>query len=116
MRSSLDPTRSGSPARLRQAGLLLAGDIGGTKNALAVSSIGSGYLAPLAQAEFPSAKYGSLGLIVREFLAGTGLTVEQASFAVAGPVIAGASKVTNLFWNLNETDLKEELHLDSVHL
>ncbi len=116
MRSSLDATRSGSPARLRQAGLLLAGDIGGTKTALAVYSIGSGYLAPLAQAEFPSAKYGSLGGIVREFLAGIGLTVERASFAVAGPVIGGASKVTNLFWNLNETDLKEELHLDSVHL
>jgi glucokinase len=116
MRSSLDATRSGSPARLRQAGLLLAGDIGGTKTALAVYSIGSGYLAPLAQAEFPSAKYGSLGLIVREFLAGTGLTVEQASFAVAGPVIAGASKVTNLPWLLLEDELTAELQLDSVHL
>src|SRR3954469_21519768 len=116
MRSSLDATRSGSPARLRQAGLLLAGDIGGTKTALAVYSIGSGYLAPLAQAEFPSAKYGSLGLIVREFLAGTGLTVEQASFAVAGPVIAGASKVTNLPWLLLEAELRAELQLESVHL
>src|SRR3954447_3588169 len=107
MRCSLDPTRSGSPARLRQAGLLLAGGIGGTKTALAVYSIGNGYRPPLAQAEFPSAKYGSLGGIVREFLAGIGLTVERSSFAVAGPVIGGASKVTNLFWNLNETDLKE---------
>jgi glucokinase len=54
--------------------------------------------------------------MVREFLTGTGLTVERASFAVAGPVIAGSSKVTNLSWDLDETELEAELQLESVHL
>ncbi|HKP50094.1 MAG TPA: glucokinase [Gemmatimonadales bacterium] len=117
MTSSLDTSRAVSPAaRSRQPGLLLAGDIGGTKTLLAVYSPEQSPRAPLAQVELPSAKYTSLGVMVREFLLGTGLAVQRASFAVAGPVVAGSSKLTNLFWDLDETDLKEELQLDSVHL
>jgi glucokinase len=116
MPASLNDTRAAPGARARRNGLFLAGDIGGTKTALAVYSAERGPRAPLAQCEFPSAKYGSLGAMVREFLTGTGLTVEGASFAVAGPVIAGSSKVTNLSWDLDETELKAELHLESVEL
>jgi glucokinase len=116
MPASLDDTRAAPRARARQTGLLLAGDIGGTKTALAVYSAERGARAPLAECEFPSAKYSSLGTMVREFLAGTGLTVERACFAVAGPVIAGSSKVTNLSWDLDETELRAELHLESVDL
>jgi len=97
-------------------GLLLAGDIGGTKTALAVYCAERGPRAPLLQAEFPSARYASLGVMVREFLAETDLPIERASFAVAGPVIAGSSKVTNLPWLLVEPDLTAELQLRSVHL
>src|SRR5436853_4243630 len=116
MSSALDATRPGSPARTRQTGLLLAGDIGETKTALGVYSAEQGPRAPLAQLEFPSGKYDSLGTMVREFLTGTGLTVDRACFAVAGPVIAGSSKVTNLSWNLIEKELEAELHLGSVVL
>lgn len=116
MTSSLDRTRAGPRGRARRARLLLAGDIGGTKTVLGVFSAGHGPRAPLAQSEFPSAKYPSLVAMVREFLAGTGLTVERASFAVAGPVIAGSSKGTNLSWYLDETELATELELQSVHL
>jgi glucokinase len=116
MTSSLDATRPGSPARSRQAGLILAGDIGGTKTFLAVYSPEQGARAPLAQCELPSAKYPSLRTMVEEFLTGTGFTVERASFAVAGPVIAGSSRLTNLSWDLDEASLRTELRLDSVHL
>jgi glucokinase len=116
MTSSLDDTRAASPTRARQAALLLAGDIGGTKTALAVYSAERGPRAPLAKCQFPSAKYASLPAMVREFLTGTGLTVDGAWFAVAGPVIAGSSRVTNLSWDLNETELEAELNLESVTL
>jgi glucokinase len=116
----LDATRPASPSpsssRSRQSGLLLAGDIGGTKTALAVYSPDQGPRAPLAQAEFPSAKYVSLATIVREFLSGTGFTVDAASFAVAGPVLAGTSTVTNLSWKLAELELAAELGIESVRL
>jgi glucokinase len=54
--------------------------------------------------------------MVREFLAGSDLLIERATFAAAGPVIAGSSKVTNLPWLLVESDLASELQLHSVHL
>jgi glucokinase len=97
-------------------GLLLAGDIGGTKTALAVYSADQGPRAPLAHSQFPSAKYASLAVMVREFLTGTGLTVDTASFAVAGPVIGGSARVTNLSWNLDQAELGAELDLESVGL
>jgi len=81
-----------------------------------VYSAERGPRAPLLQAELPSARYASLGVMVREFLAGSDLAIERATFAVAGPVIAGSSKVTNLPWLLVEPDLTAELQLRSVHL
>ena len=116
MSSSLDTARPASPARSRQPGLLLAGDIGGTKTALGVYAAEAGPRAPLIEAEFPSAKYSSLGVIVREFLKSARLPVAHAAFAVAGPVIGGASKVTNLSWSLEIGALTQELGLESVHL
>jgi glucokinase len=116
MTSSLDTARPGSPSRPKRTGLLLAGDIGGTKTALAVYSAEGGPRMPLAQCEFPSAKYPSLAVMVREFLSGTDLTVDTASFAVAGPVIGGSALVTNLSWNLSEAELATELDLESVGL
>jgi glucokinase len=115
MTSTLD-SRPGRPAGSRPAHLVLAGDIGGTKTALGIYSADSGARVPLIAAEFPSAKYPSLSAIVREFLAAAGLQVERASFAVAGPVIGGATKVTNLPWALSEAGLAIELGLESVYL
>ncbi len=116
MASSLDDTRAPSRPRAGRTGLLLAGDVGGTKTALAVYSPEQGPRSPLASCRFPSAKYRSLSVMVREFLTGSGLTVDGASFGVAGPVISGSARVTNLSWDLSETGLAAELSLPSVHL
>jgi glucokinase len=115
MTASLDDTRPPS-ALARETGLLLAGDIGGTKTALAVYSAERGPRAPLLEAEFPSARYASIGVMVREFLAGADLPIERACFAVAGPVSDGRAKFTNLPWQLAEGELAAELQVGSVHL
>jgi glucokinase len=96
--------------------MLLAGDIGGTKTDLAVFSAEAGPRTPLAQAEFPSAKYSSLEAVVTEFLAQINLPVDRACFDVAGPVIDGRAKVTNLPWVVEEAKLAQELKLTSVRL
>jgi glucokinase len=96
--------------------MLLAGDIGGTKTELAIFSPAAGTRRPLAQARFPSSSYSSLGPIVKEFLAASNIAVRRACFGVAGPVIGGRAKVTNLPWELAESSLAEELGLESVHL
>jgi len=98
--------------------MLIAGDIGGTKTDLAIFSNEGGPHAPLAEAKFHSADYPSLQAIVKEFLARSKKPVDRACFAVAGPVIDGRVKTTNLPWVVEETSLAGELNinLQSVHL
>src|SRR5215469_1564892 len=96
--------------------MLIAGDIGGTKTDLAIYSRESGPHVPLAQAEVHSADYPSLEAIVTEFLSHTKMSVDVASFDVAGPVVDGHVKTTNLPWVMDEKSLKAELNLKSVHL
>ena len=96
--------------------MLIAGDIGGTKTDLAIYSRESGPHTPLAQTEVHSADYASLQAIVIEFLAQVNMSVDVASFDVAGPVINGHAKTTNLPWVLDEGTLANQLNLKSVHL
>jgi glucokinase len=98
--------------------MLIAGDVGGTKTALAIFSSEAGPHAPLAQAKVHSADYPSLHVIVKEFLAKAKKPVDRACFAVAGPVIGGRVKTTNLPWVIEEHSLAEEMNLNrqSVHL
>ena len=64
--------------------MLLAGDIGGTKTVLAVFSPEAGAHAPLAEATFPSGRYGRLEAIVREFLAQITFPIEQGLSGLPG--------------------------------
>jgi glucokinase len=96
--------------------LLLAGDIGGTKTDLALYTEDGGPRAPVTLAEFPSHDYDSLEAVVREFLKSTGASVNYASFDVAGPVIDGAAKTTNLPWQVESAKLERELGLEAVYL
>src|SRR4030095_15521499 len=96
--------------------MLIAGDIGGTKTDLAIYSSESGPHAPLAETEVHSADYPSLQAMVEEFLAQVNMPVDVASFDVAGPVIDGHVKTTNLPWVMDEDTLAKDLKLKSVHL
>jgi glucokinase len=96
--------------------MLIAGDIGGTKTDLAIYSSESGPHTPLAQTEVRSADYPSLEAMVKEFLGRVKMSVDVASFDVAGPVINGRVKTTNLPWVLDESTLAEDLNLKAAHL
>jgi len=54
-----------------------------------------------------SADYASLQAMVSEFLAQVKMSVDVASFDVAGPVINGRVKTTNLPWVMDETFARE---------
>ena len=96
--------------------MLLAGDIGGTKTDLAIFSHEAGPHSPLVQEEVHSADYPSLETLAAEFLKKAKMPVERACFDVAGPVIDGRAKVTNLPWTMNEASLANDLNLKSVRL
>jgi glucokinase len=76
--------------------MLIAGDIGGTKTDLAIFSVEAGPHTPLAQETVHNANYPSLQAMVKEFLAKVNMPVDRACFDVAGPVIGGRVKTTNL--------------------
>ena len=84
---------------------ILAGDIGGTKTALAIFEIGPRGRALVRAERYPSAAYPGLEQIVEIFLAGETSMPQAAGFGVAGPVRDGAAKVTNLPWRIEELRL-----------
>lgn len=96
--------------------MLLAGDIGATKTNLGIYSPEKGARQPLVETSFPSPKYPDLETLAREFLDQVHVTVEAGSFGVAGPVIKGQVKTTNLPWVINEAHLRKSLNLNSVRL
>ena len=96
--------------------MLLAGDIGGTKTNVGIYSPDKGPGEPLFEATFPSGQYSSLEMLVSEFLSQVSIKIDHASFGVAGPVVGGQAKITNLPWVIEEDQLIRSLHLKSVQL
>lgn len=82
--------------------MLLAGDIGGTKTVLALfatqEDVDDIERHAISERTFPSAQYQSLETIVEEFLSDCAEPVSSASFGVAGPVVGGVARITNLPW------------------
>jgi glucokinase len=96
--------------------MLIAGDIGGTKTDLAIFTHEAGPHSPIVQEEVYSAAYPSLQALVTEFIDKVKIPVQRACFDVAGPVIDGRVKITNLPWEMDEVSLAKDLNLKSVRL
>lgn len=96
--------------------LILAGDIGGTKSNLACFRGTPDAPETVAERSYQNRDFASLAEVVLRFRADTGLTAAIACFGVAGAVVAGASHLPNLGWQLSETSLARELGLASVRL
>ncbi len=96
--------------------MLLAGDIGGTKTALGIFSREAGPRAAVLETAFPSHRYPSLEAIIAEFLRQAQYSIDRASFGVAGPVINGVAKITNLPWTVDEAALARVLPGASVRV
>ena len=96
--------------------MLLAGDVGGTKTNVGIYSPDKGPREPLFEGTFTSSQYPSLEMLVSEFLSQVSIEIDRASFGVAGPVVGGRARITNLPWVIEEDQLRRSLHLKSVWL
>jgi glucokinase len=96
--------------------MLLAGDIGGTKTRLAIFASKEELRTPVLEATLPSTNYPSLEALIADFLGKSSYPLSRACFGVAGPVIAGKAKVTNLPWNMEEDALAKALNVPVVSL
>jgi glucokinase len=84
---------------------------------LGIYSLHGGSHHPLHKRTYPSADYPGLDVIVGTFLSTTSERVDRACFDVAGPVLDGRAKLTNLPWQrLDERELAERLGLAQVRL
>ena len=99
---------------------LLAGDIGGTKTALAIFELdGPSQGAALILREervYPSQEHRSFDEVIHRFLDDTGAQPDRAAFGVAGPVVGGTVRVTNLPWFLDADALARTHGLSRVGL
>ncbi|MEA3433186.1 MAG: glucokinase, partial [Campylobacterota bacterium] len=79
--------------------MILAGDIGGTKTNLALYKIENETLTIEAQQQFASRDFSSLVEVIIAFEAQTSMPkIDAACFGIAGPVIEGRCRTTNLPW------------------
>lgn len=98
--------------------LVMAGDVGGTHARLAVFEVG-GDGGPGREAwsgTYPSRDHEGLESIVRAALAESGLRPSALSVGVAGPVVGGQCRTTNLPWLLDERSLALAAGLPSARL
>ncbi len=97
--------------------MILAGDVGGTKTALALFELRAGALVLEREATLPSREFPTFEDAVARFLdGGARPAVEAACFGVAGPVVNGRSVTTNLPWQLDEATLAASLPARRVRL
>ncbi|HGG58052.1 MAG TPA: glucokinase, partial [Nannocystis exedens] len=90
--------------------LILAGDIGGTKTDLILAEIGhKGALQERRSARWISADFPDLLPLLRRFLGDE--QPQAAAFGIAGPVVDGRCRTTNLPWQIDQVVLGEALGL-----
>lgn len=95
--------------------MILAGDIGGTKTNLALFEEAEGGELSVKEAQtFSSNDHAGLEAVIIEFLRGRELPIEAGAFGVAGPVIDGVCRATQLPWVVSRTSLQDALRIADV--
>jgi len=90
--------------------VVLAGDVGGTKTNLGLFVMGKKRPEPLVIESFASREAPCLENLVGRFLKSHSVPTSSACFGIAGPVINGRCRTTNLPWVVSETQMKRRFH------
>jgi glucokinase len=96
--------------------IILAGDIGGTKTNLGIFTQGKNRPILQAMETYSSQSSSNLEDIIQQFLKSHPVNIRSACFGVAGPVINGRCKVTNLPWDIAESRIKKQFHWPHIRL
>ena len=97
--------------------MILAGDIGGTKTALALFEPEGHHLRPVRSAKFPSREHATFDEILTQFVGdGDRGKVDAACFGVAGAILDGRVHTTNLPWTIEQAVLAGTLDCPSTFL
>src|SRR5277367_812179 len=96
-------------------GLILAGDVGGTKTQLGLFKHSAGTIEIVREHRYATADFASLEAVCTDFL-GAGAAVSAACLGVPGPIIDGNAHATNIPWQLSSSSLSRALNGVPVRL
>lgn len=95
---------------------VLAGDIGGTKTNLGLFFKGITRPVPKALETYSSQEAPNLESLIEKFLEKHRASVASAGFGIAGPVVNGKCKTTNLPWTVSEARIRKLFSWEKVRL
>ena len=97
--------------------IVIAGDVGGTKSLLAAMELKAG-AAPktLVEERYPSASFKVFSDMILEFMKKVPGKVEYAGLGVAGAVVNGHCRGTNIPWELDESEIRQRAGLSGVRI
>lgn len=107
--------RRASDPRLREALVILAGDVGGTKTHLALFDPGPP-LRLVRLETFRTGAFASLEEMLGAFLHDRDLPLAAAALGVAGPVVGGAATLPNVTWAVDARRFARRIGLGAVTL
>lgn len=96
--------------------MILAGDIGGTKSVLGMFEKAGAGLRQVREKTYRNEEFSSFEAILEEFLSGRSGDLAVGCFGVAGTVIDGRCRLTNIDWEMEEGALARSLKAPRVKL
>ena len=97
--------------------MILAGDVGGTKTALALFDMQGVNFTLVREDRLPSRDFPTFEAAVARFLlSGRSGPIDAASFGIAGAVVEGRVAATNLPWEIDERSLEKSIPAGRVRL
>jgi glucokinase len=94
---------------------VIAGDIGGTKTRLALVEVVGTQVRVEREIGYPSRDFATFEALLADFLAGTQAPA-HAAFGIAGPVLGGAVRATNLPWYIEADVLRQRFGFEKCAL
>lgn len=99
----------------RRNSIVLAGDIGATKSNLALFKVEGGNVVSLQEAQYKSQEYKNIIELTNTFIKNIPLP-DSICFGVAGPVLNGHAKLSNIMWEIDSNELSNHFGVKNVQL
>lgn len=96
--------------------MILSGDVGGTKTLLALFTKQGDRFSCCKKEYYVSANYQTFNDLLTDFLAGTDNEITAVCIGVAGAIVNGECKTTNLPWFLSSAEISRQLDTENVYL
>jgi glucokinase len=100
--------------------MIIAGDVGGTKARIGLFERRAGRVQLVTLVDYTSREFASLEEILSEFLSANKSNIsgrlEAACFGLPGPVVSGRVKVTNLPWEVVQSEVGARIGVPKIKL